>query len=254
MNHKSANSCDEVKAYYTSYPVQVAAALWCGVPPMDLQDVLSVAVETGRNIYAHHKISCLEPRCRAIHAAIDNDKLLCGRDGRGRAFESQDHVAPERRTIARQDLKEWIKKEFPSDKPEFLFDKIERETHAAINVDSFRALQADREALERQLKTANKNLQEMETKYYEAIAKLKQYEARQNQPGTELDQRAETTYLNIIGALLSCLTGDFKETIFPSEAALRTFIDEKYDGYYGLTSRTLAGKFAAAKKSINGPE
>jgi len=250
MNYKSANSCDEVKAYYTNYYIPDAAALWCGVPPRDLQDILSMAVEKGRNIYAHHKISCLEPRCRAIHDAIDNDKLPCGRDGRGRFFESNDHVAHERRTISRQDLKEWIAKEFPSDKPEFLFDKIERETHVAINADSFRVLQVDRDALAQQLKTAKNNFQLMENKYYEAIAKLKQYEAQQSQPDTELEPRAETTYLNIIGVLLDCVTGDFKDRVFSSETELRTFIDEKYKGFRGLSSRTLAGKFAAAKKAL----
>jgi hypothetical protein len=69
-----------------------------------------------------------------------------------------------------------------------------------------------------------------------------------------LSPRTEKAYLNAIGALLSCLTGDFKETTFSSEAELRKFIDKKYDGYYGLKSRTLAEKFAAAKKSINEAE
>lgn len=254
MNYQSANSCDEVKAYYTSYPIPVAAALWCGVPPEDLQDVLKMAVETGRSIYAHHAIPCLEPRCRAIHDAIDNDKLPCGRDGRGRALESIDHVAPERRTVSRQDLKKWIAKEFPSDKPEFLFDKIERETHAAISAASFRALQADRDALNRKINVTEDRLKEMTSKYYEAIAQLKQNEAQKLQLVNELDPRAEKTYLNIVGALLECITGPYNDRTFPSETKLREFISTKYDGLYGVKERTLAEKFAAAKKSINGIE
>ncbi len=145
-NPWESDSCDEVRAYYSAYYIPQAAALWCGVPVEVLGQILSQATETGRNVYAHPKISCLEPRCRAIHDAIDNDKIPCGRDGKGRRLESEDLVASERRTVSRQDLKEWIAKEFPSDKPDFLFDEIERKTHSSINAESFRALQADRDA------------------------------------------------------------------------------------------------------------
>ena len=40
---------------------------------------------------------------------------------------------------------------YPDQKPKFLFDDIERTTHAAINADSFRALQVDRDALNARL-------------------------------------------------------------------------------------------------------
>ena len=65
-----------------------------------------------------------------------------------------------------------------------------------------------------------------------------------------LSERSETTYLNIIFALVDCITGSFKNETFSSEAQLRDFIDKKFDGYYGLSSRTLAEKFSMAKKSI----
>ena len=68
---------------------------------------------------------------------------------------------------------------------------------------------------------------------------------------TTLDERAETTYLNIIGALLECVTGQFKDQEFSSETALREFIDEKFDDLKGVRARTLAEKFALAKKALN---
>ena len=66
-----------------------------------------------------------------------------------------------------------------------------------------------------------------------------------------LDPRAETTYLNIIGALLECVTGAFKDETFTSETELRNFIDEKFDDLKGVRARTLAEKFALAKKALN---
>lgn len=68
---------------------------------------------------------------------------------------------------------------------------------------------------------------------------------------TSLDSRAETTYLNIIGAMLETFVHkDHGEVNFPSEAKLREFLSEGYAGFKGLTERTLAEKFAAAKKAI----
>ena len=81
-----------------------------------------------------------------MHEAMDKGALLVSREN-GKSFEgTTDHVAPERRPVTRQNLKEWIAREFPADKPEFLFDEVERKTHSAINADAFRALQADRDA------------------------------------------------------------------------------------------------------------
>lgn len=251
-NPWESDSCEEVRAYYSAYYIPQAAALWCGVPSEMVDSILNQSVENGRNIYRHHSIDCLEPRCRAIHDAIDNNKIPCGRDGRGRNYESEDHVAAERRTVSRQDLKAWIAKEFPSDKPDFLFDEIERNTHSAINAESFRALQADRDALQRQLESTKTTIQNMELKTYEAAAKLKQHEARLQHLGKDINPRSEKTYLNILGALLEVITGSFQDETFSSETQLRDFLSEKYEGFQGVTSRTLADKFALAKKAVNG--
>lgn len=67
-----------------------------------------------------------------------------------------------------------------------------------------------------------------------------------------LDSRAETTYLNIIGAMLETFVHkDHGDVNFPSETKLRGFLSERYAGFKGLTERTLAEKFAAAKRAIN---
>ena len=68
--------------------------------------------------------------------------------------------------------------------------------------------------------------------------------------GSTLSKRSKTTYLNIIGALLEVSTGTFKDETFSSETQLRDFLSDKFKGFRGVTGRTLAEKFAAAKKSI----
>lgn len=148
------DSCEHVQSYYSIYPVPVAAALWCGVPPNEIDEHLKLAVLVHCAIYRHPYIKCLEPRCRAIHEAIEKGALQVSREN-GKSFDgSTQHVAPDRRHVTRQNLKDWIALEFPSDKPEFLFDEIERKTHTAINADAFRALQVDRDALKARIEKA----------------------------------------------------------------------------------------------------
>ena len=67
-----------------------------------------------------------------------------------------------------------------------------------------------------------------------------------------LEPRSERTYLNIIGALLEFVTGTFKDEKFSSETQLRDFIEEKFDDLRGVKARTLAEKFALAKKALKG--
>lgn len=67
-----------------------------------------------------------------------------------------------------------------------------------------------------------------------------------------LDRRSETTYLNILGAMLETFVHKTHGDVdFSSETKLREFFSEKYAGFKGLTERTLAEKFAAAKRSLN---
>jgi|GEM_PF-3048407 len=73
-----------------------------------------------------------------------------------------------------------------------------------------------------------------------------------NELKKDLDHRKEKTYLNIIGALLECITGQFKDEVFTSETQLREFIDEKFDDLNGVRSRTLIEKFSQAKKALRG--
>jgi hypothetical protein len=138
------NSCEQVSSYFAIYPVPVAALLWCGVPAHQLEDHLDKSVETSRGIFSNPYIPCLVIKCRVLHNMIESGVLPVCRE---KGVVVDDHVAPERRHIRRQDLKAWIAKEFPDDKPSFLFDEIERKTHSSIDKGAFLALQADRDAL-----------------------------------------------------------------------------------------------------------
>ncbi len=244
------DSCEAVQAYFTVYPVPVAAALWCGIPPEDVEESLSISTQSSRGVYKHPYIRCLEPRCRAIHDAIEKGLLPCSREN-GKVVE--EHVANERRHVSRQHLKDWIAAQFPSDKPAFLFDEIERNTHAAISADSFRALQADRDALKARVEKAAEEYRKLKSER-DALVAERDALAEQIKNPQDPGPRAQTTYLNIIGAMVAVVLGKSPagkpNSVFNSQSAVIDQILAHYEGKPGISRRSLEEKFAEGKKSL----
>jgi hypothetical protein len=247
------DSCEHVQSYYTIYPVPVAAALWCGIPPNEIQEHLDASTQVHRAVYRHPYIPCLEPRCRAMHEAIEKGALLVSREN-GKSFDgTTDHVAPERRHVTRQNLKEWIAREFPADKPSFLFDEIERKTHAAFNNDSFLALQADRDAaraeLEKAKARATEAVREMDAMRGERDS-LRAMVDKANAPGG----RSEKTYLNIIGGLLALMIGKSPagkpQSSFENQGAIISAMLGHYGHIKGMGDSNLEKIMAEANKTL----
>lgn len=67
-------------------------------------------------------------------------------------------------------------------------------------------------------------------------------------------ERAETSYLNMIAALLDCIAGHLpgvnKHPSFESETKLIEAIDEHYRGYGGLSKSNLSRKIPEAKRNL----
>lgn len=136
------DNCTAIKAHYAVYSIPKAAALWCGVPEDKVVQIVQEATQlsrtgVGRSIWTHPAIPCLEPRSRAIAEAIETGELPHGRED-GSTVPDGDHVAYEHRHFFGRDLRKWMEKAFPNDKPAFLFDDIERSTHTAISADAYR--------------------------------------------------------------------------------------------------------------------
>lgn len=246
------DNCEHLRAYHEYYPVPVAALLWCGVPPEDLEDALSEMQPHPhiRGVYTHPRIPCFEPRCRVIHCAIEANTLPASREN-GKVTDG--HIAPERRHVSRAALKEWIAKEHPNDKPAFLFDDIERKTHNAISADAFRALQADRDALRTQLQKAQSDNENLG---YQVAALQKQItvlEAK-DKAGTEPSERSEKTYLNIIGGLLALMLGKSPtgkpQSVFESQSAVISALLGYYGHVKGMGDSNLEKTLAQANKTL----
>lgn len=246
------NDCEHLRAYHAYYPVPAAAMLWCGVPPDNVQEELNRISSHPhiRGVFTHPFIPCFEVRCRIIHDAIESRTLPASREN-GKVTD--EHIAPERRHVSREHLKAWIAKEHPADKPAFLFDEIERKTHAAISADAFRVLQADRDAVRAELEKAKalaaETIREMDAMRGERDS-LRAMVDKASAPG----ERAETTYLNIIGAMLALMLGKSPagkpQSVFDNQAAIIAALLGHHEGKPGISARTLEDKFAAAKRSL----
>lgn len=145
------DNCAAMKAHYAIYSIPHAAALWCGVDNDLIEQVLNEVTSIsqsgfGRSVWRHPDAPCLEPRSRAIAEAIEAGELPHGREDAETLAEG-DYAAYERRHIFGRDLKIWMGKAFPNEKPAFLFDDIEQNTHSSIGADSYRALKAERDTL-----------------------------------------------------------------------------------------------------------
>lgn len=249
-----ADNCEQIRAHFAYYAVPVAAMLWCGVPAEDVEDELkgSTPHPNIRGALRHPYIPCLEPRCRVLHDAIDRGTLACSREN-GKAVSPGDHVAPERRHVSRDDLKAWAIKEFPGEKPAFLFDEIERASHPAISADSYRALLAERDTHKRRAENHSDDVRRL-VEERDAIASerdsLRAMIDKKSPPGG----RAETTYLNIIGGLLGLLIGKSPagnpQSVFESQASIISAMLAHHSGKPGISDTTLQAKFAEAKRSI----
>lgn len=251
------DNCAAMKAHYAVYSIPEAAALWCGVPEDDVARIVQEATPestTGlaRSIWDHPAVPCLLVRSRAIAEAIENGDLPHGRED-GAPVSAGDRVAHERRHFRGRDLKTWMEKAFPNERPAFLFDDIERNTHTAISAEAYRAVVAERDALKRRLEKATdeyRKLREEKNAIEAERESLKVAVEKLGVPG----ERAESTYQHIIAALLACIAGELpdftKHPSFSSEAKLIEAIEHYYKGYGGLSKSNLSRKFPQARRAL----
>lgn len=167
METYDSNSCNtKEKLYYR--PIE-AALRWCNLINHETMILATVGAELLPSTGAFPQWPCLRLNAEKIWAAIQDGELSYGRDGK--TVPAGETVRKDRITVKHTDLKTWMQKTYPDQKPNFLFDDVERSTHTAINADSFRTLQADRDAL-------NARIEKAEELAKEAIAKRKYLEGK----------------------------------------------------------------------------
>jgi len=240
MESYDAKSCSALtKLHYR--PID-AALRWCGLIDHEVKILAAAGEAQYPPLGSFPQWPCLRSNIEIIIDAIENGDLPCGRDGK--TVNPGDHVAPGRRTVRHSDLKTWMTNYHPDKKPKFLFDEVERTTHAAINADSVRALQVDRDALKVRIEKATEAYRALKQDR-DTIAGERDSLAAMVEKTYTPSARAETSYLNIIGAMLVQLTaGRANDTTVINQAIT------DYGTKPGVSERKLQEVFAAAKRSL----
>ena len=243
MENYDSNSCNTLERLYYR-PIE-AALRWCNLISHETQILDTMGAELLPLTGAFPQWPCLRLNTEKIWSAIHDGELAYGRDGK--TVTQGETVRKDRMTVKHTDLRIWMQKTYPDQKPKFLFDEIERSTHPAINADAFRALQADRDALKVRIDKAEEWAKATVAEKSALRAErdsLRAMVGRQESPGP----RSETTYLNMIGAMLAMLLNPRPGR--DSSAAIIRELVSNYGDKPGISKASLENKFAEAVRSL----
>ncbi|MCK8663735.1 hypothetical protein M1M11_02425 [Pseudomonas azerbaijanoccidens] len=227
-----------------------AALRWCNLIRYEAQIVRAAWS-------CPEKLATLFPQWPALHAttekiydAIRNGELPYG--CLGISVPRGSYVEPFQLTIRHSDLRHWMQVYYPDQKPGFLFESG-RDAHGKVSLGTFLALQADRDALLRELHTLQHHHQDILQDLQTIGLERDDLKAMVKTTG-QLSERSELTYHNIIGALLNLFLDHSPAgkplSVFKNQAAIVDAVIARHKDMPGLSKRTLDEKFAAANRSL----
>lgn len=154
-------------------------------------------------------------------------------------------------TIRHVDLKRWMQKHYPEHRPPFLFSRSERIAHPVITLQTAEALLIERQALKAELEQCRRELLELQHRHKGLLKQSALIPACNQCPITD---RAEATYLHIVGGMLELMLGHSPSGVpyssFRTQEAIVSAMVAYYGRAMGITERTLHGKFATAKRKL----
>ncbi|EIU4787413.1 hypothetical protein ACM7K1_06280 [Pseudomonas aeruginosa] len=155
-------------------------------------------------------------------------------------------------TVRHVDLKRWMRQHYPEQRPGFLFSRSERITHPFISLETGQAMLVEQLALKSALEQSKRQLRELQDKH---DALLKQSTVIPACAQCPISDRAETTYLNIIGGMLELMLGQSPSgapySSFKTQEAVVSALVAHHHGIMGIAERTLNGKFATARRRLH---
>ncbi|MGB3749222.1 MAG: ATP-binding protein [Rhodanobacter sp.] len=153
-------------------------------------------------------------------------------------------------TIRHVDLKVWMTRFYPDQRPTFLFDDIERRLHPAIGIDTVQTLLADREALKARLVEMERSFDVLRERHRVLCKQIESRSAAEH----EVSPRSEATYLNIVGGLMGLLLGKSPSgkpySSFETMESVISALLAHHAGRPGMAERTLWAKLAQARRQV----
>lgn len=153
-------------------------------------------------------------------------------------------------TVRHVDLKAWMARFYPDQKPTFLFDEIERQLHSAIGIDAVQSLLADRVALKARLAEKERSFDVLHERHRVLCKRIESLSVAEH----EVSPRSEGTYLNIVGGLLGLLLGKSPSgkpySSFETMESVISALLAHHAGRPGMAERTLWAKLAQARRHL----
>jgi hypothetical protein len=236
----------------TYYRPMEAAIRWCGLLRFEQRILETLAQRAMPEPGEFPRWPLLRLHAERIFDALTHGELAGGIAGI--VVEAQRPALDDPQlTVRHVDLKAWMAHYYPVDRPGFLFDDIERAVHPVVSVDTFNILLADREATKVQLAELSQ-VHEALRIAHEALAKEQAALGEACDMAREPGLRSETTYLNIIGGLLTLLLGKSPAgtaySSFQNMDAVVSAMLAHHEGRPGLSQRTLWSKLAQARRHL----
>ena len=246
---KSSSLAYGAKTYYR--PIE-AAIRWCGLLRFEQRILATLGQRATPEPSDFHRWPLLRLYADRIYDALMHCELPAGKAGI--VVESQRPALDDPElTVRHVDLKAWMSHYYPGDRPGFLFDDIERAVHPAVSMDTLNILLAEREATKVQFAALAQAHEALRAKH-DALVEKHVTRSDGNEPAREPGLRSETTYLNIIGGLLSLLLGKSPSgaaySSFRSMDAVVSALLAHHEGRPGLGERTLWTKLAQARRHL----
>jgi hypothetical protein len=226
------------KTYYR--PIE-AAIRWSGLDRFESQILASLGPSSRPTLDDFPRWPMLHVNTERILDGMRHGDLAFGRGGI--TCNDPSLLDDPEVTVRHVDLRAWMIRYYPDQKPSFLFDEFERGLHPAICIENVQALMADRDALQLRLASCE-----------EELASLRNVLKCQTRGDGTLGPRSETTYLNIIGAMQKLMLGNAPcgspNSLFRTVDSLIEAMVTHHRGLAGISERTLWAKLTAARKQV----
>lgn len=237
------------KVYYR--PIE-AAIRWSGLARRERQILGALKRKTIPEPDDFPHWPALRLNTERLYDAIVNAELRYGVDG----VTVEDKCCAEHPnlTIRHVDLKAWMIRYYPEQRPDFLFSSVERSAHPTITINAVHVLLLERDTLKSQLEQRDREAHVLR-RQYSALLKKRDVLIEPEASDGKLSPRSETTYLHTIGGLLSLLLGHAPSgqpySSFKTQESIISAMIAHHGESMGIAERTLQAKFAAAKRKLS---
>lgn len=234
------------KVYYR--PIE-AAIRWCALERYEAEIIRSMASKMLPELSDFPQWPALRLNAERIFDAIANHELPFGIDGV--TVQSGFRLDHPSLTIRHVDLRTWMTRYYPQERPLFLFDPNES---IELTAQTLQTLLRDKEELKALLTRRELELGQLRVPGIIAAQTASRISGSES---TSLTARAEATYLHIVGVMLRLLLGQTPSgqrlpQFATQEAVVHAMVDHFGQQLMGITERTLHAKFAAANRRLDG--